>query len=137
MDPLSFKLELLDASSELTGYVGSQQLSSGAVTADKIAAGAVTADKIANGTITSAKLAPGAGGMQIVTSTTRPASPSIGTMIFETDTNYIRVFTSEGWSTGMRQSASFTAEYMVVVETLAVVHFDALAVVVMPVLVCK
>ena len=36
----------------------------------------------------------------VCTSTTRPPSPFIGQIIFETDTNILRVFKSDGWSTG-------------------------------------
>ena len=50
----------------------------------------------------------------VCTSTTRPASPYVGQMIFETDTNYIKIYTASGWSTGMRQSTSFVASYLIV-----------------------
>jgi hypothetical protein len=36
----------------------------------------------------------------VCTSTTRPPSPFIGQIIFETDTNILRVYKSDGWSTG-------------------------------------
>ena len=49
MDPLAFKLKLLDTSAELTGYIGSQQLSASAVTTAKIADTAVTSEKLASG----------------------------------------------------------------------------------------
>jgi hypothetical protein len=37
------------------------------------------------------------GAVQVTASTSRPASPSIGQLIFETDTDYINRYTSSGW----------------------------------------
>lgn len=45
MDPLAFKLELLDASAELTGYIGTQQLANDSVTEDKISFPAASTGK--------------------------------------------------------------------------------------------
>ena len=98
------------------------KINDGAVTTGKIAAGAVTAAKLGNdisltpadGSITQAKLASTLSGITICTSSTKPASPFVGQMIFETDTNYVKVYTSGGWSVGMRQSTSFAVRYLVV-----------------------
>ena len=45
MDPLAFKLELLDASAELTGYVGTEQIADDAVTPDKLSFSAASTGK--------------------------------------------------------------------------------------------
>ena len=36
----------------------------------------------------------------ICTSTTRPSSPYVGQIVFETDTNVLRTYLSTGWSNG-------------------------------------
>ena len=49
MDPLAFKLELLDASAELSDYITQQQIANNAVGTDQLAANAVTGAKMASG----------------------------------------------------------------------------------------
>ena len=53
MDPLSFKLELLDASAELSDYITQQQVANNAIGTDQLAANAVTGAKIASGAVAS------------------------------------------------------------------------------------
>jgi len=36
----------------------------------------------------------------VCTSTTRPESPYVGQMIFETDTNLLKIWLGSGWSNG-------------------------------------
>jgi hypothetical protein len=36
----------------------------------------------------------------VCTSTTRPESPYVGQMIFETDTNLLKIWLGSGWSLG-------------------------------------
>jgi fibronectin-binding autotransporter adhesin len=50
----------------------------------------------------------------VCTSTTRPSSPYVGQMIYETDTSYLRVYTSSGWSLGIFQSIGLPITYMVI-----------------------
>lgn len=45
MDPLAFKLKLLDTSAELTGYVGTQQIANDSVTEDKLSFSAASTGK--------------------------------------------------------------------------------------------
>lgn len=52
----------------------------------------------------------------VCTSTTRPASPYVGQVIFETDTSRLKVYLGSvsGWSTGTLHSSTFNAEVLVV-----------------------
>lgn len=61
---------------------------------------AAAATTITNGNITDRRARAGAaGGIYIVTSTTRPASPFEGMTIYETDTDKIRTYSGSAWLT--------------------------------------
>lgn len=50
----------------------------------------------------------------ICTSTTRPAAPFVGQLIFETDTSRLKVWLGSGWSAGTLHSRNLTVEYLVI-----------------------
>ena len=75
--------------------------------------GSITESKIATGAVTQAKLASNLSAVTICTSSTRPASPYVGQMIYETDTNTLRIYKSTGWSTPYLEKGPF-AEYLIV-----------------------
>lgn len=100
MDPLDFELRFVE---NKTKY------NLGAVTD-----GSITTAKLADGAVTTAKIASGAGGMTICTSTTKPVSPTVGQMIFETDTNLQRVWIGSAWSIGVRHASNISVEYIVI-----------------------
>ena len=50
----------------------------------------------------------------VCTSTSRPANPYIGQMIFETDTSRVKVWLGSAWSTGTSHTTSLNIEYLVV-----------------------
>lgn len=50
----------------------------------------------------------------VCTSTTRPASPYTGQVIFETDTRRMKVWLGSAWSTGYVHGTNVTVEYLVI-----------------------
>jgi hypothetical protein len=99
----------------LAGNVGTNDIADSAITTEKIAAGAVVEADIANNAVTTSKIASGVvtqahlhstvSAVTICTSSTRPASPFTGQMIFETDTNKHRVWLGNAWSLGTTHNA--------------------------------
>ena len=49
----------------------------------------------------------------VCTSSTRPASPYTGQMIYETDTNKLRIWNSSAWS-DITHSATLSVDYLIV-----------------------
>lgn len=50
----------------------------------------------------------------VCTSTTRPASPRNGMMIYETDTGLQKIWTGTQWSNGVKHGNDLTVEYLVI-----------------------
>jgi hypothetical protein len=50
----------------------------------------------------------------VCTSTTRPASPFVGQQIFETDTNFVKIWLGSSWSSGYIHTAALDVQYLVI-----------------------
>ena len=96
------------------GSIGTTELASSAVTTAKLDSNAVHSVNIAANAVTQAKLDSTLSGVTICTSSTKPASPFTGQTIFETDTNLMKIYLSNGWSDGTPHTRSLSVEYLVV-----------------------
>ena len=91
----------------LAGNVGTNDIADSAITTAKIAAGAVVEADIANNAVTTSKIASGVvtqahlhstvSAVTICTSSTRPASPFNGQMIYETDADRLAIWDASNW----------------------------------------
>jgi len=106
--------------------ITSSEIVTGAVTAEKLASNAVTADKIAANAITHSKLDSGLSAVTICTSSTRPASPFTGQMIFETDNSGLWTWNGSAWvSIGLRPPLAPTSLSAVPATTSVAISFTA------------
>jgi hypothetical protein len=93
-----------------SGLITTQQLADLGVTAGKLASNSVTETKILDGSVTQLKFTSGLSGITTCTSSTRPASPTTGQAIFETDTNAFQVWNGSAWlPVGLRPPAAPTS----------------------------